>query len=135
MLKTPLHLLLSVKGLGGDREKAHAENRGRFLLPVRAFSVVSSAFPSELLYCQLGSCGVHSGTGAAAGLEPGDIHEYAQAVTIGWCGCAGLRQHAERRASARSAVPARSGAALPVHAQRGVRHAAGSCGSAERGCV
>lgn len=99
----------------------------------------------SLVYHQLSRASCYIASLAAAvcihvqeqqlGSEPGDIHEYAQAVTIGWCGCAGLRQHAERRASALCAVPARSGAALPVHAQRGVRHAVGSCGSAERGCV
>lgn len=69
VLKNPFHLFLSVKGLGGDRGRAHAENRGLFLLPIRAFSGVSSAFLSELLYCQFGNCGVYSGTGAAAGLR------------------------------------------------------------------
>jgi len=68
VLKNPFHLFLSVKGLGGDRGRAQAENRGLFLLHIKASSGASPALLSKLLYRQFGDCGMCSGTGAGAGL-------------------------------------------------------------------
>lgn len=68
VLKSPCYLFLSVKGLGGDRGRAQAENGGLSLLQIKASSAVSPALLRELLYCQFGNCAVYSGTGAGVGL-------------------------------------------------------------------
>lgn len=111
VLKNPLHLFLSVKGLGGDRGRAHAGNRGLSLLPVRAFSGV----PSEVLHCPFGQCI--------------QVEQQELGSTLGWRGWSGSGRRVQGGALGAGAHPEPGPRAARERAQGCV-----PCGGSVREC-